>query len=144
LPLNNYSLGIDVTIDIVGSFGAIVRFKNVTHFDSKQETQQIKIVGINGLVDFLEIPHGWMGSMEIDRQNAVLDQYIALFEANYYAGANILTASITQTIREPDLSTSQYRFTGAMFKLSDAGAWKGDAQVKQKLDWCAAKRLRMQ
>ena len=141
MPMNNYSIGLDVTITIVGSFGPVVNFANVTSFDAKQETQQIKIVGINGIVDFLELPHGWKGTIDIDRQNPALDQYIATFEANYYSGVNITGASITQTIEEVAGGTTQWRFNGVMFKLSEGGVWKGDAQVKQKLEWVASKRL---
>lgn len=140
MPMNNYSIGLDVSVDIIGSFGSVQRFANVTHFDSKQETKQIKIVGINGRIDLLEIPNGWNGSIEIDRRNQVLDQYIALFEENYYNGVNILSASITQTIKEADGSRTQFSYTGVMFKMSDAGAWKGDEIVKQKLDWVAGRR----
>lgn len=144
MPMNSYSIGLDVSIDFIGSFGSVQRFSNVTHFDAKQETKQIKIVGINGNIDLLELPNGWNGSIEIDRKNQVLDQYISQFEANYYLGVNILSASITQTIKEADGSRTQFNYTGVMFKLSDAGAWKGDEIVKQKLDWVAGRRLQIQ
>lgn len=144
MPMNSYSIGLDVSIDITGSFGSVQRFANVTHFDAKQETKQIKIVALNGNIDHLELPNGWNGSIEIDRQNQALDQYIAQFEANYYLGINILSASITQTIKESDGSRTQFLFTGVMFKLSDAGAWKGDEITKQKLDWVASRRLQIQ
>ena len=45
---------------------------------------------------------------------------------------------------EADGSTSTYQYDGAVFKLSAAGAWRGDdAAVKQKLEFFAARRKRV-
>ncbi len=65
---------------------------------------------IDGIVDFLELPQGWEGSIEVERADNTLDDYFAALEANYYSGKNITTATITETIQEPNGSISQYRY----------------------------------
>ena len=42
-----------------------------------------------------------------------------------------------------DGAVSTYQFDGAVFKLSSAGAWKGDQSVKQKLEFFATTRRRV-
>jgi hypothetical protein len=144
MPVNNFNVGRDVTLQIVGYDGTIQNFSLITSFDGKQETHQIKIMGMDGTVRFLELPAGWTGSFAIDRQNRLLDQYFANLESGYYAGLNVQAATITETISEVDGSTSQWRYTGVVFKLDDAGAWKGDSQVNMKVSWSASRRLAVQ
>ena len=42
-----------------------------------------------------------------------------------------------------DGSTSTYQFDGVVFKLTNAGTWKGDQSVKQKLEFFATTRKRV-
>ena len=46
-------------------------------------------------------------------------------------------------MQESDGGTSTYQFESVVFKLSQAGAWRGDASVKQKLEFFASKRKRV-
>jgi len=48
-----------------------------------------------------------------------------------------------QYVNEPDGSTSTYQFNGAVFKLTSAGQYKGDAAVTQRLDFYASGRVRV-
>ena len=48
-----------------------------------------------------------------------------------------------QYVTESDGSTSTYQFDNVVFKLVSAGQWKGDASVKQKLDFFATRRKRV-
>jgi len=142
MPFNNFSVGKDVSLVIFGTNG-VQTFPLVTQFDYKQETQQVKIVGIDGVMRPLELPVGWSGSFEIERQDSGLDDYIAQLESNYYNGQNIQGATITETISEPNGATTQYRFEGVALKLEDGGTWKGDATVKQKLAFVASRRRKV-
>lgn len=144
--MNGFSTGRDVKIDIVDPSSAAVlqTFSLQTTFESRQMTNRVTIKGLDGIVRYLELPEGWEGSLEYDRQNDALDAYVASLETAYYAGLNLQTAQITETIANPDGSTSIYRFTGVVFKLSNSGSWKGDDRVAQKLDWCASLRIKVQ
>lgn len=143
MPVNNFNVGRDLSLQIVGYDGIIHNFPLVTGFDAKQETHSIKIMGMDGTVRFLELPAGWTGSFGTDRQDSSLDDYFANLEAGYYQGLNVQAATITETISEVDGSVKQYRFTGVVFKLDDAGSWAGDKQVSLKVGWSASRRIRI-
>lgn len=144
MPVNNFNVGRDLTLQIVGYDGSITNFNLLTTFDAKQDTHQIKVMGMDGTVRFLELPAGWTGTFGTDRQDDVLDNYFTNLESAYYSGLNVQAATITETISEVDGSTSQFRFTGVVFKLDDAGAWSGDKQVAMKVSWSASRRLKVQ
>jgi len=40
-------------------------------------------------------------------------------------------------------AVSQFRFEGVVLKLDDAGNWKGDSTVKQKLSFMASRRIKV-
>lgn len=144
MPVNNFNVGRDLTLQIVGYDGTIQNFSLQTSFDEKQETHSIKIMGMDGTVRFLELPAGWSGGFGFDRATSNLDDYFCNLEAGYYQGLNVQAATITKTVVETDGSTKQYRFTGVVFKLDDAGSWQGDKQVAQKVSWSASRRLKVQ
>jgi hypothetical protein len=144
MPVNNFNVGRDVTLQIVGFDGTIKSFALYTSFTAKQDTHSVKIIGMDGTVRFMENPAGWSGTMQFDRQDASIDQYFSDLETAYYGGTNIQAATITETISEVSGSITQWRFTGVVFKLDDAGDWKGDAQVSLKLGWNASRRIKVQ
>lgn len=144
MPVNNFNVGRDVAFDLFdANTRQIIRPSIVTGFDSKQMTQRVQVKGLDGVVRFAELPEGWEGTIELERGDSVLDDFIANQEASYYQGANVLAGQITETITEKDGSVTQYRFEGCAFKLSDGGSWKQDAAVKMKLDWVASKRRKV-
>ena len=144
MPMNGFSVGRDITLNIIGYDGAIHNFALSTHFDAKMLANKVAIKGLDGVVRYLEIPDGWDGTFTYVKQDDQLDAYFAALEASYYAGNNIPTSSITETIQNPDGSTSQYRFTGVMMRFDDAGAWAGDRDVTLKISWCASRRIKVQ
>jgi hypothetical protein len=141
LPVNSFNVGRDLTLQIVGFDGSIEEFSLQTAYDSKQETHNIKIMGMDGTVRFLDLPAGWKGTCTYNRQDSVLDRYFARMESTYYSGINVQAATITETITEVDGSLSQFRYTGVVFKLDDAGSWQGDKEVTQKMSWSASRRV---
>jgi|ERR1700729_7620 len=141
MPFNNFSVGKDVTINLVGYDGTIQSFPLQLSFDAKQETKDISIHAMNGTPYFLDLPAGWTGSFSYDRQGPLIDAYFARLEAAYYNGTPIQACSITETIQEPSGAISQFQYTGVVMKLSDAGSWKGDSQVTVKVDWKASFRV---
>jgi hypothetical protein len=107
MPVNAFNVGRDVTLQLIGFDGTIANFALYTSFDAKQDTHQVKIMGMDGIVRFLELPAGWSGSMAFDRQDRSIDNYFANMESSYYSGLNVQAATITETITEVDGSTSQ-------------------------------------
>lgn len=143
MPMNGFTVGRDVSIDIVGNLGTVERFNLITAFHTKQNTTKITIKGLDGKNRYLELPEGWDGGFDVTRGDSRLDDYFARLEDEYYDGSDIKAATITETIQEPSGGISQFRFEGVMLKLDDAGTFQGDAEVKQKITFCATRRRKV-
>ncbi len=142
MPINGFSVGRDVALDIVGPSGPI-RLSLITDFQSKQDTSEKKIKGLDGINRPVRFFEGWSGSFTIERQDNTVDDYFATLENNYYSGLNETTVTITETITEVSGAVSQYRYTNVLLKLDDAGSWKGDSTVSQKLGFTSDRRLKV-
>ena len=142
MPTNSFSLGRDSQLVVITSTGQIT-LSYVTGFESRQVTQSIRIDRLDGTQMAAELPKGWEGSFDLERGSSVVDDFIASTEASYYSGGQLPTSTLYQYVAEANGSTSTYQYDGAVFKLSSAGAWRGDATVKQKLEFYAATRTRV-
>jgi hypothetical protein len=144
MPMNGFNVGRDVTLNIVGFDGSVKSFSLITNFDRRQDTNHIQVKGLDGVVRHLEIPDGWQGTFDVEKQDDAIDAYFATLEQAYYDGQNIAAATITETITNVNGSISQYSYTGVMLKYDDAGGVKGDDTIKPKISWCASRRLKKQ
>jgi hypothetical protein len=142
MPTNAFSLGRDTQLVVIASTGR-VDLTHVTGFDSRQMTQPIRIDRLDGTQMAAELPKGWEGSFDLERGSSVVDDFIASTEQAYYTNGQLPTSTLYQYVTEADGSTSTYQYDGAVFKLAAAGAWRGDAAVKQKLEFFAARRIRV-
>lgn len=139
MPVNDFSVGRDITLDIITPQGP-ARFKLRKTFAAKQDTNDIREKGLDGIVRHLILPDGWSGTFEFARQDAEVDRFFSRLENDYFAGLNIPAMTITETISEPTGARSQFRYEGVMLKLDDAGEWKGDSTVPQRISWVASRR----
>jgi len=64
-------------------------------------------------------------------------------ERIFLSQGSLPAGTVYQYVTEVDGSTSTYQYSGVVFKLVNAGSWKGDASVKQKLEFFATKRQRI-
>lgn len=142
MSLTAFSIGRDTQVVIMGPNGR-VDLAHVTGFDSRQITSSVRVSRLDGTHLGAELPKGWEGSFEVERGTSALDDFIATMEQSYYSGATSQPSTMYQYITELDGSVSTYQFNGVVFKLSNAGAWKGDASVKQKLDFYATQKQRI-
>jgi hypothetical protein len=142
MPTNAFSLGRDCQVIVIAPSGRI-DLSHVTGFDSAQMTQPIRIDRLDGTQLAAELPKGWEGSFEIERGNSAVDDFIAANEQAYYTSGQLPVSTLYQYVTEADGSISTYQYDGAVFKLMAAGAWRGDAAVKQKLEFFAARRRRV-
>ena len=142
MPINNFSVGRDVSLDITGPQGPL-RFNLITNFNSKQATKEQAVKGLDGITRPVRFFDGWTGGFDIERQDSTIDDYFSQLEANYYAGLNEGSLTITETITEVSGAVTQYRYTGVLLKYDDAGSYSGDATVKQKLSFIASRRLKV-
>lgn len=142
MATTSFSLGRDTQLVVIGPSGR-VDLTYVSGFEARQLTQSVRVDRLDGIPMGTELPKGWEGSFEIERGNSAADDLISLIEQNYFNGGGLSTATMYQYISETDGSTSTYEYDTVTFKLSSAGQWRGDASVKQKLDFFASRRRRI-
>ena len=148
MPVNTgfgtLNIGKDVSLDITLPDNSILRINITTSFTAKQNTKELDSKGLDGINRLASLPDTWSGEFSIDRGSSRLDDYFAAGEAGYYANGTLNAIRITQTITEGDGTITQYRYDGVALSYVDAGNWAGDAYVKQKLNWRASKRIKVQ
>jgi len=137
-----FSVGRDCQLVVIGPAGR-VDLTHVTGFESRQMTHPVRIDRMDGATLAAELPKGWEGSFELERGNAAVDDFIAAAEAQFFAHGHVQPGSLYQYVTETDGSTSTYQYDGVVFRLANAGAWRGDAAVKQKLEFFASRRKRV-
>ena len=139
---NTFSVGRDCQLVVIGPNGR-VDLSHVTAFESRQMTSPIRVSRIDGVQLAAELPKGWDGSFELERGSSVVEDFIAQLESGFYAGAALSQSTLYQYVNETDGSTSTYQFQSVVFKLAHAGVWRGDASVKQRLEFFASQRTRL-
>ena len=142
MPTTQFSIGRDCQLVVIGPGGRI-DLTYVTAFESRQLTTPVRIDRLDGIPMAAELPKGWEGSFEVERGTSEVDDFIAAAEAEYFAGGDLPFGSLYQYVDEVDGSTSTYQYDSVVFKLVNAGTWKGDASVKQKLEFWASTRTRL-
>lgn len=140
MPVNNFSTGRDVTL-VVSTPTGPMDLTGITNFTKKQMNTKLKSKGLDGIPRHGTIPDGWGGSLRFDRLSPNLDRFFALQEAGYYAGQNLQSGTILETISEADGSLSQYRYVGVVVTFDDAGDASADKKVEQTVSWEAETRL---
>jgi hypothetical protein len=137
-----FNVGRDCQLVVMGPFGRL-DLTHVTGFESRQLTAAIRIDRIDGTQFAAELPKGWEGQFELERGSSAVDDFIAQVEAAFIAGSSVPTGTLYQYISEVDGSTSTYQYAAVVFKLTQAGQWRGDQSVKQRLDFFASTRTRV-
>ncbi len=148
MPANNFSTGRDCQLVVIGpaaggAAGARVDLTHVTGFESRQMTHPIRIDRLDGVHMAAELPKGWEGHFDLERGSSAADDFIAGIEQAWHTQGLLQGATLYQYINEADGSTSTYQFEAAVFKMANAGSWKGDAPVRQRLDFFASRRKRI-
>ncbi len=149
MPANSFSTGRDCQLVVIGpsgpngEAGSRVDLTHVTSFESRQMTHPIRIDRLDGISIAAELPKGWEGQFEIERGSSAADDFIDGLEQAWHVSGLLEGGTLYQYISETDGSTSTYQFDGAVFKLASAGQWKGDASVRQRLEFFASRRMRV-
>jgi hypothetical protein len=139
---NAFSIGRDCQLVVMGPSGR-VDLSHVTGFESRQVTASVRVDRIDGVQLAAELPKGWEGAFELERGSSAADDFIAAVEQSFYAQGSMPSGTLYQYVTETDGSTSTYQYDGAVFKLAQAGQWRGDASVKQRLEFFAGRRTRV-
>jgi hypothetical protein len=142
MAISAFSVGRDTQLVVIGPSGRI-DLAHVTGFDSRQLTQSLRVNRLDGNQIGVELPKGWEGSFELERGDSVVEDFIASTEQDYFNGSAIESSAMYQYVTEVNGSTSTYQYDAVVFHLSNAGQWRGDSAVKQKLDFFASRRRRI-
>jgi hypothetical protein len=140
---NDFNIGRDAVLTILVGGQPLGPGLKLTNFEAKQVTTKLTSKPINGANKFREIPEGWEGTCDWDRLSPILDDFFANQEAGHYAGQLPPEIAITQRIQELNGAISRYRFTGCSLKYDDAGTYKSDDKVMQKMSFSASRRLKV-
>lgn len=149
MPANTFSTGRDCQLVVIGPSGAggqagsRVDLTHVTGFESRQLTHPIRIDRLDGLHLAAELPKGWEGHFELERGSSAADDFINTLEQAWHTEGQLKGGTLYQYVTEADGSVSTYQFEGAVFKMANAGQWKGDAAVRQRLEFFASRRKRI-
>jgi hypothetical protein len=142
MSVTMFSVGRDTQLVVIGPTGR-VDLTHVTSFESVQITQSVRVDRLDGTRMGTELPKGWEGSFELDRGSSIVDDFIAATEQQYFNGGSLTSSTMYQYVTETDGSTSTYQYDNVTFRLTNAGVWKGDSSVKQKLEFFAVRRRRV-
>jgi hypothetical protein len=142
MSLTAFSVGRDTQLVVMGPAGR-VDLTHVTAFESRQLTHSIRVNRLDGTLLGTELPQGWEGTFELDRGSSAADDFIAAAEQQYFDGDGVGNGTMYQYVSESDGSTSTYQYDGVVFRLANAGTWKGDHSVRQKLEFFASRRRRV-
>jgi len=126
----------------MGPFGR-VDLTYVTGFDSRQVTKSVRLDRLDGVPMGAELPKGWEGSFEVERGTSAVDDFMATAEQAFFSRGSLPAGTVYQYVTEVDGSVSTYQYSGVVFRVANSGSWRGDASVKQKLEFFATQRQRL-
>lgn len=140
MPYDNFSLGKDVVFDVTTFAGQLQLPVTTTSFQMKPEYTRVKSTAMDAVNREAALPSGHRGTITLDRRDNAIDAFFAGLEAAFYAGRNIQSATITETIAEADGTFSKYLYTGVSLTLDDSGKKTGDAKIDETIGIFASKK----
>jgi hypothetical protein len=144
MPVSGLTVGRDLSLQInTGTTTLNLTSNDITSFDSQPMAKMDDYTPISGIIDPLLFPLGWKINMEVARTGPSVDEWWAQLEALYFNGGNIPSGTIYETITEKDGTTTQWIYTNVQLKLEDAGMFKGNDYVTQKLTGQAARKQQL-
>lgn len=140
---STFTVGRDGSLVVILPTGRIDL--NYTDFQAQQDTKMVSSLPVQSDAVAVELPQMWKASFTIDRNSPDLEDYIAAMEATFFAGGNaqLNGTTVYQYINEIDGSTTTYEYTKCTLKLDDAGSYKQDDKVSQKLSLTASRRKKV-
>ena len=142
MGISVFSVGRDAQLVIISPYGRI-DLSHVTGFESRQVTQSVRVSRLDGNHLGMELPKGWEGTFEVERGDSVMEDFMARMEQEFFNGSMAGYSTLYQYVSEVDGSVSTFQYESVVFRLANAGQWKGDAPVKQKLEFFASRRRRI-
>lgn len=137
-----FSTGFDCQVVLIGPKGR-VDLSLVTGFSANQTVKTIRVDPLNAPPIEAHLPSGWTGEFMLERNSSAADDFFSNLEQDYWAGRSIGFSTLYQYVQEKDESTSTYQYDQVAIHLSDAGSWKAEGSVSQKITFFASTRKRI-
>lgn len=143
MAANQFNIGKDVSLSIVGPAGALQSLGLLIEFNARQMVTTLQSLPINqgGIPVRRNTYQGWEGHFMFDRQGTPLDLLANLLEANFYSGNPDIHFQISETVRNPDGSTDHYTYLDCTLAMDDSGKYAQNAKVEQRVKFEAAQRV---
>jgi len=135
-----FNTGRDCTLVFQGADGTRIDMSKVTRFMADATDKLVRSEPMTSPPIQINLPNGWQGSFELDRNGNGFDALIGRDEATYWATGDFGTGDLFQFVSEPDGSTTTWHFVGISYKLK-GGQWMSDGVVKQTLEFVASQRI---
>jgi hypothetical protein len=143
MPQNGLSLGRDYKFDIYTATGLLV-LPTLLNFKRRKINHKLTVKPLNSLPIHLNFQEGgWEGSFDVSRADGTLDNYFAANEAAYYAGANLPTGVIQETIEEVAGVVLTFQYQGVILFFEDPGEAEAEKNVIQRVSFCASTRIKL-
>lgn len=139
---NTFNVGKDVTVIYMGAFGR-VEFSHVVSWESKPVIKTVKVDPLNSPPIARDLPGGWDFTFSIERNGPAADSLQALKETAYWNGITIPAETMYAYISEPDGSQSVWQYNNCTSHLADAGTWKQESAVQQKVNGFSSQRVQV-
>lgn len=145
MAVTGFNIGKDASIDLVHPDQGVIPIALMTSFNPRPLKTRLKSAPItNGGRNVYRVTYqGWEGTVELDRTDGVVDILTNLLETNYFAGLPETYFMITETVRNPDGSVDQFRYTNVVFEPEDMGTFRGEEKVSQRFMFVASQRLKV-
>lgn len=142
MPVNEFNIGRDVTLDIADPARGPQRFTIKTGWQATPIFDQLKSKGLDGEPRHDAIPDGWRLRMDLDRADPRLDNFFADREAAYFNDEVVPLISITETVREVGGGRSIYRYTKVSPTPGET-TWRGNQITTQQIEFMASHRIKV-
>lgn len=141
MATTDFTIGRSTRIVVVHPLaGGVLDIGNITGFKPKQQTKTAQSNRLDGVLLTKHLPGGWSGTIEFDRRDPTVDEFIAAIETGYRNNVTIPFGQIYEYINEVDGSRTTWLYENVNFYLSDAGSRQSNSPVKMTLSWNASWR----
>jgi hypothetical protein len=124
-----------------GASGQLVNLGDVQVTDIVAEHHLIKNQPYNQPPSFGYVPDGYKIAFTITRTGADLENFFAVAEANFNAGAVQKPGYLQQSVTNPDGSISRFQYQKMAIFLTDHGTISRDKPVTLKLEGYASTKV---
>lgn len=134
-----FNVGRDCRVVLIYN-GSRVDLPTVTGFQSQQQTNRLASMPLNDMPRFYDVPNGWSGGFDFQRDSSGADDLFAAIESGFWSAGTIINGNIYQYVTEVDGTVTTYEYVGAAIRLSNAGRYQSENIVTQHIDFVASIR----